>query len=62
MGKSGLVAQCYHRRRPATVVYTELGCHARCSSCGALGPGCPDPKAARLELLSAGRAHLARRR
>ena len=44
-------AGCAHRRYPKTVVFTELGCHARCLDCGALGPGCPSSKAAWQEFL-----------
>jgi hypothetical protein len=44
-------AGCDHRRCSVTTVFTELGCHARCLACGALGPGCPDSDVARQSLL-----------
>ena len=43
-------AGCDHRRCSVTMVFTELGCHARCLACGALGPGCSDSNAARQSL------------
>ncbi len=36
------------------VVFTELGCHARCLSCGTIGPERPSSKAARQALLVLG--------
>jgi hypothetical protein len=44
-------AGCDHRRYSMTVVFTELGCHARCLGCGALGPERSSSKAARQALL-----------
>jgi len=44
-------AECTHRRCSKTVVYSELGCHARCQGCGALGPGCLNSEAARQAFL-----------
>jgi hypothetical protein len=49
---------CDHRRYSATMVYTELGCHARCRGCGTLGPGCANSKAALEEFC--GSKHTAR--
>jgi hypothetical protein len=37
-------------RGSLTVVFTELGCHARCLSCGAVGPARPSSEAARQAL------------
>jgi hypothetical protein len=44
---------CNHRARPITVVFTEMGCHASCQSCGAVGPGCPTSEEAQRALLLA---------
>jgi hypothetical protein len=50
--KASLGTGCNHRRYPKTVVFTELGCHARCPGCGALGPGRANSKAAWQEFLA----------
>ncbi len=48
---------CDHRTRPTTVVFTEMGCHASCQGCGALGPGClTSEEAQRALLLVTGRS------
>ncbi len=44
---------CDHRGARAAVA-TELGHHARCPDCGALGPGRPSREAARQALLVLG--------
>ncbi len=44
---------CDHRYH-ITVIFTELGCHARCLDCEALGPERPSSKAARQALLVLG--------
>jgi hypothetical protein len=44
-------AGCDHRHHSLRMVFTELGCHARCLGCGALGPGCSSSKAAQQALL-----------
>jgi hypothetical protein len=43
--------RCDPHRYSMTVVFTELGCHARCLGCGAVGPGCSNSKDARQALL-----------
>lgn len=43
-----LTIRCGHRS--LAVVFTELGCHARCLSCGAIGPERPNSEAARQAL------------
>ena len=52
---------CDHRY-PLSVVFTELGCHARCLNCGAIGPGKPSSETARQALhvlrVRAGSRHL----
>jgi hypothetical protein len=48
---SSLGAACDHRRFSLSVVFTELGCHARCSGCGKVGPGCLSSNAARQAFL-----------
>jgi hypothetical protein len=50
--KSSSDGGCDHRRYSTTMVFSELGCHARCRGCGAVGPGCPSSKAARQEFLA----------
>jgi hypothetical protein len=47
-------ARCDHRACTIAVAATELGYHARCLRCGALGPGQPSSKSARLVLLVKG--------
>jgi hypothetical protein len=42
---------CNHRSRPPTLVFTEMGCHARCPNCGAIGIGCPNSEEAQRALL-----------
>jgi hypothetical protein len=44
--------RCNHRS--LAMVFTELGCHARCLSCGTIGPERPSSKAARQALLVLG--------
>jgi hypothetical protein len=44
--------RCDHRS--LAMVFTELGCHARCLSCGTIGPERPSSKAARQALLVLG--------
>jgi hypothetical protein len=44
--------RCNHRS--LAVVFTELGCHARCLRCGNIGPERPSSKAARQALLVLG--------
>jgi len=44
--------RCNHRS--LAVVFTELGCHARCLSCGTIGPERLSSKAARQALLVLG--------
>jgi hypothetical protein len=46
-----LGAPCDHRRFSVSVVFTELGCHGRCSGCGKVGPGCFSSDTARQALL-----------
>jgi hypothetical protein len=46
---------CDHRARPTTVVFTEMGCHASCQRCGAVGPGCPTSEEAQRTLLALGK-------
>jgi hypothetical protein len=48
--KSSLKVRCDHRY-PLAVIFTELGCHARCPNCGAVGPGRPSSEAARQTLV-----------
>lgn len=53
--KSGpSVGGCRCNHRSLAVVFTELGCHARCLSCGTIGPERPGSKAARQALLVLG--------
>ena len=40
--------RCDHRS--LAMVFTELGCHARCLRCGTIGPERPSSKAARQAL------------
>ena len=48
---TSLRAGCDHRRCSMAMVFTELGCHARCLGCGALGPGCSSSEVAQQALL-----------
>jgi len=43
---------CNHRARPSTLLFTELGCHASCLSCEAIGPERPNSEEARRALLA----------
>jgi hypothetical protein len=45
-------AGCDHRRCSIRVVFTELGCHARCLGCGAVGPPCLGSNDARQALMA----------
>jgi len=51
-GYANLGSGCNHRRYSTALVYTELGCHARCRGCGTLGPGCSSSKAALQEFFA----------
>jgi hypothetical protein len=53
-GRSRLKGRCDHRACPTRLVFTEMGCHASCGSCGALGPGCPTSEEAQRALLAKG--------
>jgi hypothetical protein len=55
-GRSKPQGWCDHRARSATVVFTEMGCHASCQSCGVVGPGCPTSEEAQRELLASGKS------
>jgi hypothetical protein len=54
--RSRVQGWCDHRARPATVVFTEMGCHASCPSCGAVGPGCPTSEEAQRAFLAPGKS------
>ena len=59
-GRSRVQGWCDHRARPATVVFTEMGCHASCRSCGAVGPGCATSGEAQRALLTAEKGDVGR--
>ncbi len=44
-GPSARVRPCDHRT--LAMVFTELGCHARCRICGTIGPEQPSSETAR---------------
>jgi hypothetical protein len=50
-GRSRPQGWCDHRTHPMTVVFTEMGCHASCPTCGAVGSGHPSSEEARRALL-----------
>ena len=51
-GPGARTRRCDHRL--LAMVFTELGCHARCRICGTIGPEQPSSEAARQALLILG--------
>jgi hypothetical protein len=51
-GPSARARRCDHRT--LSMVFTELGCHARCRICGTIGPEQPSSETARQALLVLG--------
>jgi hypothetical protein len=49
---TGLSLKCRCAHPSLAVVFTELGCHARCRSCRTVGPERPSSEAARKALRS----------
>jgi hypothetical protein len=47
--------KCDHSVERVTVIFTELGCHARCLRCLSVGSGRPSSQVARWALLSGAR-------